>query len=225
MFVVTLVCVLGGLFVGVDYVLERISYIPEKIDDIENTTPYIPPDAAKSIVQYLPQIEGILFGFSGLIFVHTMSSSKSLRQEVMKELYKVEMEQFKYVAEAKDILSESSSQPKKAKIDYDFLIQMCQEKMIEYIKIYKGINEAVKVGTLIEAVIVVLLGISFFATFLANGRINENIGLDVTTFRLPIVLVLGAVFLIGLSIISTAVNPVEIEEVIVEYEKELDAAS
>ena len=215
---VPLICLLA-IVTGVAYLVANISYIPEKIDDIENSTPYVPHKIANSIIQHLPYVEGILFGFNGLIFVHLMSSLKSEQGEAVKGMDKAEMEQFKYVAEEKSFSSKSSSRRKIPKPDYDLLIQICQNKMDGYVRIYEDISRTIKVNTAIEIITLFSLMISVLTTFLAFGKINETFGLDAVTFMNPVVFVLVAFFSNSIMIVGLAVTR-PIEHVYVYFEKE-----
>jgi len=206
--VVPIICLLG-IITGLAYLIAGIAYIPEKIDDIENSTPYVPPKVASSIIHQLPYVEGILFGFNGLIFVHLMSSWKSEQEEAMKEMHKAEMEQFKYVAEEK-AFSESSSKRKRPKTDYDFLIQMCLQKIDGYIEIYEDISRAIKVDVLTEIAILFFLVISVLTTFLAFGKIDETFGLDMVTFSTPLIFVFLTIVLNSMMIVGLAITrPIE----------------
>lgn len=214
--VAPIICLLG-IITGLAYLLAGIAYIPEKINDIENSTPYVPPKVASSIIHQLPYVEGILFGFNGLIFVHLMSSWKSEQEEAIKEMHKVEMEQFKYVAEEK-AFSESSSKHKRPKTDYDFLIQMCLQKMDGYVKVYEDISRVIKVDVLTEIVILFFLVISVLTTFLAFGKIDETLGLDMFTFSFPLIFVFLTIVLNGLMVVGLGITR-PIEHIYVLHEK------
>ena len=215
---IPLICLLG-IITGVAYLLANISYIPEEVDGMGNSTPYVSPKVVNSIIQHLPYVEGILFGFNGLIFVNLISSLRSEQEEVIKELNKAEMEQLKYVAEAKVFSSEPSSEPKRPKTDYDFLIQMCQSKMGGYVRIYEDVSRVIKVDVLIEFCILFFLVTSVLTTFLGLGKIDETLGLKAVTFMTPLVLILFAFLFNSIMIVGLA-RTRPIEHVYVEYGKE-----
>ena len=146
-----------------------------------------------------------------------MSSWKSEQEEAIKEMHKVEMEQFKYVAEEK-AFSESPSKHKRPKTDYDFLIQMCLQKMDGYVKIYEDISRVIKVDVLTEIAILFFLVISVLTTFLAFGKIDETLGLDMFTFSVPLIFVFLTIVLNGLMVVGLGITR-PIEHIYVLHEK------
>jgi len=185
--VVATLLLVGSAWVIVSFSL-GISYVPPEVYGKWNNMPYVNADVARVVIQYLPQVAGIVFGFNGLIFVHLLSSLRSSAELAFKNLLDAEIQQAEQAIRA----------PKSRKsTEHDLLLGFYGHRLNRLKNEFNEKRNSILSLLVIEVLIVSFLVAAFLSVFSSMSEIDSTYGLSVLRFSSPL-------FLILLSIIFTA---------------------